>query len=374
MSRHATLQASRDRLRRLQRTLRQAALGAYLADDPVEVGYLSNFGGRDSWLLVPARGRATLITDFRYAQDAQTDCPHLKKRLRKQPLAKEAARLARRRGGPLGFNPDTATVTLRRSLVQLLGAGRLKPLAQTVSQMRLRKDATEVRAVQRALRVAERAWFDFLDRAGVGMTELQLAGELEYAMRRCGADGPAFETICAVGPNASRPHARPGKRRLTPSAPLLVDFGVALGGYRCDLTRMVFGARIRPEVRRAYEAVLEAQRAAIQTAGPGIRAVDVDAAAREVLVDYGYRKTFGHGTGHGLGRQVHEAPSVSPRSGDLVLEPGMLITIEPGVYVPKRFGIRIEDDVLITGKGRRVLSRLPKRIGEVTLPPQRTRG
>ena len=371
MSKLHLRQASHDRLRRLQRKLREVALGAYLADSPVEVGYLSNFGGQDSWLLVPARGRATLLTDFRYAEDAEADCPHLKVRLRKQSLVREAVRLARRRSGPLGFNPDTATVTLRRSLSQLLGAGGLKPLSNVVTEMRLCKDATEVRAVQAALRIAERAWQEFMRRLRVGMTEIQLAAELEYAMRRCGAEGPAFETICAVGPNASRPHARPGKRRLTPSSPLLVDFGVALAGYRCDLTRMVFGTRIRPEVRRAYEAVLAAQRAAIRAAGPGIRAVDVDSAAREVLVDYGYRKTFGHGTGHGLGREVHEAPSVSPRSGDLLLEPGMLITIEPGVYVPKRFGIRIEDDVLITGKGRRVLSRLPKLLDQVRLRTSR---
>ncbi|MBN2583925.1 MAG: aminopeptidase P family protein [Planctomycetes bacterium] len=372
MSRQRLVDASRQRLLSLQRVLREAGLAGYLADSPVEVAYLSQFGGDDSWLLVPARGKATLITDFRYGEDARTDCPHLRIRLRTDSLAKELARLTRRLDAPVGFNPETVTVSLRRSLVRLVGAGGLRPLAGAVTRMRIRKDPTEVQAVERALRVAEAAYGDFLGRIRLGMTEIELAGELEYAMRRRGAAGPAFETICAVGPNASRPHARPGNRRLTAETPLLIDFGALLDGYRCDLTRMVLAARIRPDVRRAYEAVLAAQEAAILAAGPGVPAANVDQAARQVLIDRGYRKTFGHGTGHGLGREVHEGPSLSPRSAaQVVLEPGMIVTIEPGLYVPRQFGIRIEDDVLITGKGRRVLSRLPKKLEQVVLSPRR---
>ena len=372
MNRHSLVTASRDRLTCLQRTLREAGAAAYLADSPVETAYLSQFGGADSWLLVPARGKATLITDFRYAEDAAADCPHLRIRLRTQSLVKELAHLGRRLDGPIAFNPDTVTVALRRTLVRLLGAGGLAPLAGAVTRMRLHKDPTEVQAIERALRVAEAAWGDFLGRIRLGMTEIQLAGELEYALRQHGADGPAFDTICAVGPNASRPHARPGCRRLTAESPLLVDFGASLAGYRCDLTRMVLSARIRPEVSRAYEAVLAAQEAAILAAGPGVPVAHVDRAARQVLIERGYRKTFGHGTGQGLGREVHEGPSLSARMPEnVVLEPGMIVTIEPGHYVPRRFGIRIEDDVLITGKGRRVLSRLPKRLDQVVLSLQR---
>jgi Xaa-Pro aminopeptidase len=372
MASQSLVAASRDRLKRLQAALREAGAAAYLADSPIETAYLSQFTGHDSWLLVPAHGKPTLITDFRYAEDAAADCPHLRIRLRTESLPRELARLARRLHGPVACNPDSITMSLRRTLVRMLGAGALKPLPGAVTAMRLCKDSTEVHAVERALRVAEAAYADFLQRIRLGMTEIQLAGELEYAMRRHGADGPAFDTICAVGPNASRPHARPGRSRLTAETPLLVDFGASLAGYRCDLTRMVLSARIRPDVRRAYEAVLAAQQAAILAAGPGVPAVHVDRAARRVLVERGYPKTFGHGTGHGLGREVHEGPSLSPKApDDAVLRPGMIVTIEPGLYVPKRFGIRIEDNVLITGKGRRVLSRLPKRLDQVVLAAQR---
>lgn len=365
------LDASRDRLRRLARTVREQACAAYLAVSSTEVSYLSNFGGDDSMLVVPASGKAVLVTDFRFAEDAAADCPHVKVVLRKDSLPAETVRLVRRRKGPLGFNPADMTVAVRRRLGGLLGAGGVKALPDIVSRMRMVKDAVEVSAIRRALRVAEAAYADFLVRIRLGMTEAELAAELEYCMRRRGSTGPAFPTICAVGPNASRPHHRPGRRRLRRNVPLLVDFGATVDGYVCDLTRMAFFSRIRPGLREAYQAVLEAQEAAIGAAGPGVRAVDVDAAARHVLKGHGMAKAFGHGTGHGIGRLVHEGPNLSPRSGDAVLRPGMVVTIEPGVYMPGRFGIRIEDDVLITATGRRVLSRLPKRLDAVRVSVSR---
>jgi len=380
------LRASRDRFRRLRDELRRHQAAAYLAASAVEVAYLSNFGGEDAWLLVPARGRPTLVTDFRYAEDAAQDCPHVRAVLRADSLAAEVGRLAGRLRGPVVFNPHDLTVAERRRLSRAFRAGgptgkgtrragrrpmALKAVPGLVSRMRLVKDACEVAAIRRALGVAETAYAEFLGRIRLGMTELRLAAELEYCLRRRGADGTAFPTICAVGPNASRPHARPGNRRLRADTLLLVDFGALVRGYRCDLTRMVLPSRIPARVRLAYEAVLAAQTAAIQAAGPGVKAVDVDAAARQVLTDRGYGKVFGHGTGHGIGREVHEGPSLSPKAGKQTLQPGMVVTVEPGVYLPGRFGIRIEDDVLITRNGRRVLSRLPKRLDAVRLTVRR---
>ena len=367
MTRLSPIDASADRLARLQRTLCRQGLSAYLATGHIEVSYLSNFGGDDSWLFVPARGSAVLLTDFRFAEDAAADCPHLPARLRKGSLADELKSLASRLRRPLAYNPDDVTVTQRRLLGLCVRAGGLKPLPDAVRRMRLIKDANEVGALRRALRVAEEAYVEFLTRIRVGMTERHLAAELDYCMRRYGSDGPGFPTICAIGPNASKPHHRPGNRRLDRTSLLLIDFGASVDGYTSDLTRMVFLTKIRPDVRRAYQAVLDAQLAAIAAAGPGVRAFDVDAAARAVLGQHRLADAFGHGTGHGLGRQVHEAPTLSPRAGRTVLEPGMVVTVEPGVYLPGRFGIRIEDDVLITATGAEVLSRLPKGADEVIL-------
>ena len=190
------------------------------------------------------------------------------------------------------------------------------------------------------------------------MTEQRLAAELDHQMRLAGADGPAFPTICAVDASASMPHARPGGRRLKRGSILLTDFGALRGGYVCDLTRVLAAGKMAPRIRAVYDVVREAQAAGIVAVGPGVLLVDVDAAARQVIQAAGHSRHFQHGTGHGLGRQVHEPPNLGFRAGKGRLEPGMVVTIEPGIYLAGRFGIRIEDDVLVTETGRRVLSHL----------------
>ncbi len=232
----------------------------------------------------------------------------------------------------------------------------------TSTTLRLRKDASEIRAITRAVRLAERAFLELIAQGAahfIGRSEGQLAAELDHRMRDLGAEGPAFETIVAVGANSSRPHHRPGRRRVRKNEIVLIDWGARLAGYVSDLTRVVFTGTIPPKLAEMYEVVLSAQRAGFRSIRPGVQFGSVDAAAREVVRLAGFGERYLHGLGHGIGCEVHEAPALR-RGASERLKSGVVVTIEPGLYVPGRGGIRIEDDILVTPQGARRLSRLPR--------------
>jgi Xaa-Pro aminopeptidase len=206
---------------------------------------------------------------------------------------------------------------------------------------------------------------------GPGRSEREVAADIDWRLRQAGFERPAFETIVASGPNSAMPHARPGERVLEPGDLVVLDFGGVYGGYCVDLTRTVSLGEPAAEARRVYGAVHDAQTAAIEAVRPNVRASQIDAAARDTLKGHGLGEAFGHGTGHGLGVEVHEAPHIRPRqesaapsalaawTADDSIEPGMVFTIEPGAYIPGWGGVRIEDDVLVTGDGREVLTTVP---------------
>ena len=348
------------RIERLLGEIRRRRVQAMLITDPVDVGHLSGFTGDDSWLLV-GNGRPCLLTDFRYAEQAERECPHLARVVRTKSMIEALAAVVRkRRVSALGFEPESVTVGLRARLAKGLGRRvRLAAVRGVLSDLRIRKDESEVCAIRRAVAVAESAFNEFRRCVRIGMAERRLAAELDHRMRLAGADAPAFPTIVAVDRSAAMPHYRPGDRRLRQGSVLLVDFGARVGGYVCDLTRVLFAGRIRPHVASVYALVQEAQAAAIEAARPGAALVEVDAAARSRIEAAGFGRQFRHGTGHGLGRQVHEAPALA-RGVKGRLEPGMVVTIEPGIYLTGRFGVRIEDDVLITPGGPEVLTHLAK--------------
>jgi Xaa-Pro aminopeptidase len=351
---------SRLRLQQFRRALADKHVTAALVTDGADVRYLSGFTGDDSWLLVGPR-RAALLTDSRYAEQAEAECPGISVVVRRGPMIEAlAGAVGRARIRRLGFDPEKVSVAVRSRLLKALRGVRLVQAGGIARRLRITKDPSEVRAICRAIRAAEEAWRGFRKAVRPGMTEQRLAAELDHRMRLAGAEGPAFPTICAVDASASMPHARPGSRRLKRGSVLLVDFGARVGGYVSDLTRCLFLGRIRPRVRAVYQAVLEAQSAAISAVGPGVGLAEVDAAARGVLEAAGFGKAFGHGTGHGIGLEIHEPPALSPQAAKGRLEPGMVVTIEPGVYLRGRFGIRIEDNVLITERGRHVLTSLEK--------------
>ena len=220
--------------------------------------------------------------------------------------------------------------------------------------------------MNKALRNAEEAFLAMRKTIKVGQTEQEMAARLEYEMKLRGASGPSFPTICAEGANSALPHASPGQRKVKRGSAVLFDWGARVNGYCSDLTRMVFVGSIPRKIGEIYEIVLEAQLAAIDAIRPGRRMCDVDAVARKIVTDAGYGERFNHGLGHGLGIDVHEAPSLSWRS-KAKLEPGMLVTAEPGIYLPGIGGVRIEDDVLVTRTGKRVLSKLSKTMKDAVI-------
>jgi Xaa-Pro aminopeptidase len=356
------------RRRAIVRRLRRAKLEALLVTKPENVRYLSGFTGEDSWLLV-ARGRSVLITDGRFAEQAEREAPDVELKLREDGMVATTADLLRHGDlGRAGFEPGSMSVLTHAALREKLRRrDRLEAVEGWVEKLRAVKDAGEVEAIRRSLRIAERSWRETVREAlEAGRTERFLAGHLEWTMRRRGADGTAFDTICAAGAHASLPHARPGGRKARPGDAVLFDWGARRDGYNCDLTRVVALDRMPPEIRAIYGVVLSAQRRAIDAVAPGVRCSEVDRAARSWITAKGYGEAFGHGTGHGVGLEIHEAPSFKARSAGR-LRAGMVVTIEPGIYLPGVGGVRIEDMVLVTKDGHEVLSRLGKSPGRVEL-------
>ncbi|MFP3937608.1 MAG: aminopeptidase P family protein [Phycisphaerae bacterium] len=342
---------------------------ALLISRPVDVSYLSGFGGDDSVLLV-AREWSVLVTDGRYAEQAEAECPGVEVYVRRQGLPAAAAdALQGRKVRRLVVQSDHLTLRLREQLKSHLGRRRIVPAANVTAKLREAKDDAEVRAVRRACGVAEEAFHEITAGGAkglVGRTEREVAAALDYRMRLAGADRSAFETIVAAGANGSRPHHRPADRRIGKDEAVLIDWGAVVDGYCSDLTRVVFTGRIPPKLAEVYEVVQRAQEAAVAAIRPGVACKTPDRAARDVIERAGYGPRFIHGLGHGLGREVHEAPTLSPRAVRR-LRKGMVMTVEPGIYLPGIGGVRIEDDVLVTPRGRRKLSLLPSGLDTAVL-------
>ena len=352
------------RLRRgraFRRAARQRRLDLYLVTRPEDVGYLTGFTGDDSHVVFD-RSWACLVTDGRYAEQAAAECPDIDIHVRAGDMSAAIAdALKGRRKRRLGVQADHLTLKAAKAIAKALKGTELIPLADVTGALRTIKDDSELRSIRTAVSVAERAFRELIAggaKALVGRTERDVAAELDYRMRRLGASGPAFETVVAAGANSSKPHYRPGGVRICRNEAVLLDWGAVVDGYCSDLTRVVFAGRMPPKLIEAYEVVARAQAGGIAAIRPGVACKTVDAAARRVIEAAGLGQQFLHGLGHGIGRVIHEAPALGPR-GEARLRKGMVLTVEPGVYLPGVGGIRIEDDVLVTSTGARRLSSLP---------------
>jgi Xaa-Pro aminopeptidase len=328
------------------------------------VRYLSGFTGSNG-LLVVTRRSTTLFTDPRYdIQSAQEcDCPA---RAVTGPTWRAAiAELRRRRVRRLALESARLSHDTWTLVEEGLGPrARLTPVRELVETLRMVKSPDEIEKVRRSVRLCSQAFAQVVKWLRPGRTELEIAAELDHRMRRLGAEAAAFETIVAVGERAALPHASPGETRFEPGRSLLIDMGACLNGYASDMTRVVHCGPPPARLRRIYDAVLEAQLAGIAAVKPGATAHDVDAAARNALKKRKLDQYFTHSTGHGLGLEIHESPRLGANS-KTVLEPGMTITVEPGVYIEGFGGVRIEDTVLVSETGVDVLTPTSKQFLEI---------
>ncbi len=336
---------------------------ALLVTNFVDVSWLTGFEGDDSYVLMTS-DRVLLLSDSRYEEQIQLEAPWLKAVMRKKSILEELLKQVKRlKIGALAVQAESMTLKGRKTLEELAKKAGVKlklvPVTDICVKPRQIKDAREIGIMEEAIQIAEGAFLALKKQLKVGMTENEIAGRLGYEMRKRGALNSSFDTIVGAGANGSLPHYRPGNVKMGANMPLLIDWGARFKGYCSDLTRALFVGNVPTQMREIYQIVLEAQLAAIAAIKPGAHGKKVDKAARDVIKKAGYGEKFGHGTGHGLGRDIHEAISLS-RLSKTVLEPGMIVTVEPGIYVPGVGGVRIEDDVLVTETGHRVLSTLPK--------------
>lgn len=347
-----------DRQNKLRHRLAEASSPAMLVTHAPDVRYLTDLDIEDTWLIVTDR-EVHLVTDRRFEQQVERSRPQAKLVVRDGPMADALASLCKDvKLKALSFQADHLTVSQHEALGGKLEGVTLTPTKRWLVEQRAVKDARELRMIRRALALQEQAFHQLLDQIRPGMSESEVATLLEYNMRWIGAEGVSFPTIVAIGANGSLPHHRPGKTRVKANTPILIDCGAKAGGYCSDLTRVVAINGFSQRMTEIYKVVHEAQRAGIDAIKPGVPLKDVDAAARGVIEDAGYGAYFAHSLGHGIGLEIHEEPTLSAR-GEGELREGHVVTVEPGVYLPGVGGVRLEDDVLVTAKGRRKLSTLP---------------
>lgn len=353
------------RLLRLRDDVREANVDALVITDLVNLRYLTRFSGTAGAAVITSE-HCRLLVDFRYLADAREAIAGVPIDLSLVDKTYDEAMIAAvREAGTrrVGIEARSMTVSRFDFLAKTLGEStELVPTERMVERRRSVKDAYEVGVLREAGRRLSAVTRNLRTHLKVGRTEREVAAGIEGAIRAEGFERPAFETIVASGPNGARPHARPGSRRVEEGDGVVLDFGGVYDGYCVDLTRTLQVGRSAPEFDRLLTAVAEAQAAAIRAVRPGVRPSEIDAAARDTLAAHGLAEAFGHGTGHGLGLEVHEEPRISKLSGALPDEPivpGMVFTIEPGAYIDGLGGVRIEDDVLVTEGGCEVLTDVP---------------
>jgi Xaa-Pro aminopeptidase len=342
---------------RLEGLLAEAELDRFLVTDLTNVRYLTGFTGTNG-ACVCAPGVRFFLTDFRYTERAAAEVEGWET----ETLAGDWLKgIAERLEGRVGFEDDEVSVRLLGKLEEKLAEGtELVAAGGQVEKLRRVKDAEELAAIAEASKLTDEVWTWALEQGFAGRPEREVARATEARIRELGAD-PSFPAIVAAGPSGALPHAEPGEREIGRGELVVFDMGAKLDGYCSDGTRTFATGELSEEGRTVYEVVRQAQAAALEAIRAGVKGEDPDNAARKIIDDAGYGEHFGHALGHGVGLEVHEGPRLAQRSDD-ELAPGEVVTVEPGIYLPGKLGVRIEDLVVVTDEGLRNLSSLPKEL------------
>ena len=342
----------------IEKIMRRAKVDALLFLSLENIRYLCGFTGSDGALIIAGQDR-TFLSDSRYEEQACGEVRNAALKIYRQKIEGLARFLKGLRIKRLGFESSAMTVEDFKKLQEKLVRVSFIPLAHEIAQLRVRKEPAELDKIRRAIRIASVSFGETLPRIRAGTREKAVAEFLECRMKRWGGDKVAFDTIVASGPRAALPHGAASAKRLQKKETVVIDFGVRYQGYHSDETKTLLLSRPDTEKRRVYGIVRRAQEKALKAIRPGVSFRQIDAAARGVISRAGYGKFFGHGTGHGVGLAIHEAPSISPH-GRGVAEEGMVFTVEPGIYIPGWGGVRLEDMVRVTGRGCEKLTVLSK--------------
>jgi len=356
----------RERIAAFRSKLSDHAADTAWVVQPENRRYLSGFKAEDGQinessgcLLINAKA-CILITDSRYTIEAQKDAPDFDVYTLKKGFIEDFPGLVAKTGAKiLGFEEEYVTWGLQRQLAsglkKLVKPVRLTPLKGSVEDMRIIKDRAEVKAVKAAAVMMDEILAEVIEGLEPGLMEKEIAWHIESLARQKGADDLAFPSIVASGPNGALPHAVPSRRKIREKEPIVFDVGIRLNGYRSDMTRTVFLGEPGPKFRKIYRTVRKAQLAALEVVLPGIKSTFPDSVARDLIKEAGFGEYFGHALGHGVGLATHERPRLAPRN-PVELKEGMIVTVEPGIYLPGKGGVRLEETVVIEKDGPRILT------------------
>lgn len=349
------------RLEKLRNLFPEYRIDGILITSSTNRKYMSGFTGSTGYVLI-GESKAAFITDFRYVEQAKVECPEFEI-VDNQRKMNEALKAKIEEFGlkSVGFEKDFVTYSQYKDLLQLTQNLQWIPVSGLIEQLRLIKDESELSKVQKAINIADQTFTYILDVIRPGISEIDVALELEFKMRKLGASGPSFDTIVASGVRSALPHGRASKKLIEEGELVTLDFGAIFEGYVSDITRTVAVGEISGQLREIYDVCLRAQLTGVLHIKAGMTGREADALCRDVIREAGYGDAFGHSTGHGIGLDVHEGPNASAVS-DHILKPGMLLTVEPGIYLPGIGGVRIEDDILITENGNEILTKSTKEL------------